>query len=62
MATKILNAARKTKRTTLSPDYACDVCGQPAMTKEDDRLRCPVCWLREKGQRIKPLDHTGYYP
>jgi len=50
------------KRTTLSVDYPCDVCGEPAMTKEDDRLRCPSCWLREKGQQIKPIDRGGYYP
>tara|TARA_R100000329_G_C7438094_1_gene154021 strand:+ start:149 stop:355 length:207 start_codon:yes stop_codon:yes gene_type:complete len=50
------------KPTTLSADYPCDVCGQPAMTKEDDRLRCPSCWLREKGQQIKPIDRGGYYP
>tara|TARA_R100001440_G_scaffold9756_3_gene18130 strand:- start:808 stop:1014 length:207 start_codon:yes stop_codon:yes gene_type:complete len=50
------------KRTTLSAEYTCDVCGQPAMTKEDDRLRCSSCWLREKGQQIKQLDHGGYRP
>jgi len=69
VAAKILNVAsgkrgdtKKASRTTLSRDYACDVCGQPAMTKEDDRLRCPSCWLREKGQQIKQLDHSGYRP
>ena len=68
MGTKILgtnivspNIVSK-KPTTLSADYTCDVCGQPAMTKEDDRLRCPSCWLREKGQGIKQLDHRGYRP
>ena len=48
--------------TTLSADYLCDVCGEPAMTREDDRLRCPSCWLREQGQQIKPIDPGGYYP
>jgi DNA-directed RNA polymerase subunit RPC12/RpoP len=66
VGTKILTHAKRmtpnAKRTTLSKDYKCDNCGQPAMTKEDDRLRCPTCWLREKGKQIKQLDHTGYYP
>jgi hypothetical protein len=68
MAAKILTRqtdkrnAAKTNRTTLLPDYSCDVCGQPAMTQEGDRLRCSSCWLREKGQQIKPLDHGGYRP
>jgi len=56
-----LNIVSK-KRRTLSADYPCDVCGQPVMTKEDDRLRCPSCWLRERGQQIKPIDRGGYYP
>jgi len=52
----------KTNATTLSPDHSCDVCGQPAMTNEGGALRCPSCWLREKGQQIKKLDHAGYRP
>ena len=52
----------KTNATTLSHDYLCDKCGQPAMTNEGGALRCPSCWLREKGQQIKKLDHTGYRP
>jgi lipopolysaccharide biosynthesis regulator YciM len=50
------------KHTTLSPDYKCDKCGEPAMTNEGGALRCPSCWLREKGQQIKKLDHDGYRP
>lgn len=71
MATKILtNDKRRTlandKRTTLSSVYVCDVCGEPAMTREQGRgrvrLRCPSCWLREQGRKIIPLDHSGYRP
>jgi uncharacterized Zn finger protein (UPF0148 family) len=51
-----------TNATTLSHDYLCDKCGEPAMTNEGGALRCPSCWLREKGQQIKKLDHTGYRP
>jgi hypothetical protein len=50
------------KHTTLSADYPCNKCGQPAMTNEGGALRCPSCWLHEKGQQIKKLDHTGYRP
>ena len=59
MATKILT---NDKRTTLSREYVCDNCDEPAMIKEGDRLRCPSCWLREQGRKIKPLDHSGYRP
>ena len=52
----------KTNATTLSRDYLCNKCGQPAMTNEGGELRCPSCWLREKGQQIKRLDHAGYRP
>ena len=51
-----------TNRTTLNPDYRCDNCGEPAMTKDGGQLRCPSCWLREQGEKIKPLDRGGYYP
>ncbi len=44
--------AKEAKRTTLSSDYPCDVCGEPAMTKDGGQLRCPSCWLREN----KPVD------
>lgn len=54
--------AKKANHTTLSPVYVCDVCGEPAMTREGDRLSCPSCWLREQGRKIKPLDHSGYRP
>jgi formylmethanofuran dehydrogenase subunit E len=54
--------AKKTNRTTLSREYVCDNCGELAMTQEDDRLRCPSCWLRDQGRKIKPLDHSGYRP
>jgi len=49
-------------RTTLNPNYPCDKCGEPAMVVEGGWLRCPRCWLAEKGKQIKPLDHAGYYP
>jgi len=67
VGTKVLtNDKRQTltndKRTTLSREHVCDNCGEPAMTREDDRLRCPSCWLREKGQQIKPIDRGGYRP
>ena len=70
MATKILTTKEykslqnkyADKPTTLSREHVCDNCGEPAMTKEGDRLRCPSCWLREQGQKIKPLDHSGYRP
>ena len=54
--------AKEANRTTLSPDYPCDVCGEPAMTKDGGQLRCPSCWLREQGQKIKPIDRGGYRP
>ena len=50
------------KPTTLSREHVCDNCGEPAMTKDSGQLRCPSCWLREQGQKIKPLDRGGYYP
>ena len=50
------------KRTTLSADYPCDKCGEPAMTQEGDRLRCPSCWLKEQANKITPIDRGGYYP
>jgi len=50
------------KPTTLSREYPCDLCGEPAMTKEGDRLRCPSCWLKEQANKIKPIDRGGYYP
>jgi len=53
---------KKASRTTLSREYVCDNCGEPAMTREGDRLRCPSCWLREQGQKIKPIDRGGYRP
>ena len=60
MGTKILASNNVSKkRTTLSADYPCDKCGEPAMAKEGDGLRCPSCWLQEKGRQIKQLDHSG---
>lgn len=50
------------KSTTLNKNFLCGVCGEPAMTEENRKLRCPSCWLKEKGQKINPLDHAGYYP
>jgi len=69
VATKILTRqtgkrtdAKKANRTTLSRDYLCDNCGEPAMTKEGDRLRCPSCWLKEQAGKIKHIDRGGYRP
>ena len=56
-----LNIVSK-KPTTLSADYPCDKCGEPAMTREGDRLRCPSCWLKEQAGKIKHIDRGGYYP
>lgn len=53
---------RVQKKTTLNPDYRCDTCGEPAMTNENGLLSCPECYLKRQGQRILPLDHTGFYP
>ena len=30
--------------------------------EDGGQLRCPSCWLREQGEKIKPLDRGGYYP
>ena len=57
-----LTKARRDKPTTLSREHVCDNCGEPAMTREGDHLRCPSCWLREQGRKIKPLDRGGYRP
>jgi len=56
------NIVSQNIKTTLSPDYPCDDCGEPAMTNEAGRLSCPACYLKKLGKRIKPLDHTGFYP
>lgn len=64
MATKILTPRQieHAKRTTLNPNYLCGVCAEPAMVYDGPLLRCPKCWLREKGQQIKPIDRGGYRP
>jgi uncharacterized Zn finger protein (UPF0148 family) len=67
VGTKILtNDKRRTltndKPTTLSREHVCDNCGEPAMTKDGGQLRCPSCWLREQGHKIKPIDRGGYRP
>ena len=68
MATKILtNDKRRTltndKRTTLLREYVCDNCGEPAMTDEGGALRCPSCWLKQQGSKLKNrIDRGGYYP
>ena len=62
LRTLINDADTKTNRTTLNPNHPCDKCGEPAMVSEGGGLRCPRCWLAEKGKQIKPLDHAGYYP
>ena len=48
--------------TTLSPDYPCDKCGEPAMTNDSGQLRCPSCWLKENRKQIKPIDPGSYRP
>ena len=54
---------RVEKKTTLNPAYRCNDYGEPAMVVELDRFySCPECYLKKQGQRILPLDHTGYYP
>ena len=54
---------RVEKKTTLNPAYRCDDCGEPAMVVELDRLfSCPECYLKRLGEKIKGLDHSGYYP
>ena len=58
----LTNDKRHDKPTTLSREHVCDNCGEPAMTREGDRLRCPSCWLREQGRKIKPIDRGGYRP
>jgi len=52
----------KAKQTTLSRDYLCDDCYEPAMVKTGGGLWCPKCYLKKQGNKIKPLDHGGYYP
>jgi hypothetical protein len=52
----------KAKQTTLSRDYLCDDCHEPAMVKTGGGLWCPKCYLKKQGNKIKPLDHGGYYP
>lgn len=53
---------KRDKSTTLNPAYRCDDCREPAMTNENGLLSCPECYLKRQGQRILPLDHTGFYP
>ena len=53
---------KRDKSTTLNLAYRCDDCGEPAMVRDGSRLDCPVCWLKKRGQQIKQLDHTGFYP
>ena len=51
------------KPTTLNPQYKCDTCGEPAMVVEMDKFfSCPECYLKRLGNKIKGLDHAGYYP
>jgi DNA-directed RNA polymerase subunit RPC12/RpoP len=54
---------KRDKPTTLNPAYRCDDCGEPAMVVELDRFfSCPECYLKRLGEKIKGLDHSGYYP
>ena len=54
---------KRDKPTTLNPKYKCDTCGEPAMVVEMDRFfSCPDCYLKRLGNKIKGLDHAGYYP
>jgi DNA-directed RNA polymerase subunit RPC12/RpoP len=57
------NIVSNKRKTTLNPDYSCDTCGEPAMVVEMDRFySCPECYLQRLGNKIKRLDHAGYYP
>ena len=57
------NIVSDKQKTTLNPEYKCDTCGEPAMVVEMDRFfSCPDCYLKRLGQKIKGLDHAGYYP
>ena len=57
------NIVSNKQKTTLNPDYPCDTCGEPAMVVEMDRFfSCPDCYLKRLGEKIKTLDHAGYYP
>ena len=69
MIDKLLNLKRDKpatpnldKRTTLNPIFKCYKCGEPAMVYVDNWLYCPACYLKKQGAKIKPLDHTGFYP
>ena len=66
MGAKVLtNQSRQKpdKPTTLSRDYPCNTCGEPAMVVEQGRFySCPKCYLKKQGHKIKALDHGGYYP
>ena len=53
---------RVEKKTTLNPAYRCDDFGEPAMVYVDSLFYCPKCYLKKEGQKIKGLDHAGYYP
>ena len=50
------------KRTTLDPRFKCDDCGDTAMVYVDRWLYCPKCYLKKQSAKIKPLDHSGFYP
>lgn len=57
------NNVSNKRKTTLNPEYPCDTCGEPAMVVELDRFySCPECYLKRLGDKIKRLDHAGYYP
>ena len=42
--------------------YHWDDCYEPAMVKTGGGLWCPKCYLKKQGNKIKTLDHGGYYP
>ena len=56
------NIVSNNTKTTLSPDYPCDDCGEPSMVYVGNLFYCPVCYLKKQGAKIKPLDHSGFYP
>jgi hypothetical protein len=56
------NIVSNNTKTTLSPDYPCDDCGEPSMVYVGKLFYCPKCYLKKQGAKIKPLDHAGFYP
>jgi len=56
------NIVSEDTKTTLNPNFKCHRCGEPAVVYVDRWLYCPACYLKKQGEKIKPLDHAGFYP